>query len=84
MRNGNPSAKMNVIMRKIAHTEEIPQSSKSRAMVRSFKSCATDLRERAAVFDVIQITPFEKKGNMKVLKVVSRLLIRRRRRQSRH
>jgi hypothetical protein len=52
MRNGNPSAKMNVIMRKIANTEEIPQSSKSRAMVRSFMSCANDLRERATVFGV--------------------------------
>ena len=58
MRNGNPSAKMYVIMRKIAHTEEIPHSSKSRAMVRSFKPCATDLWERTAVFGVIQITPF--------------------------
>jgi len=72
-RNGNPSAKMNAIMRKIAHTDEIPHSSRSSAMVRSLMSRVADLRsERSTLFGLMLITPLKKGGKG----VVGRRLLR--------
>ena len=62
MRKGNPSAKMNVIMRKIAQTDEIPHSSRISAMVRSLMSLVADLRsDRTALLDFMLI-PLKKGG----------------------
>jgi hypothetical protein len=67
MRNGNPSAKMNVIIRKMAQTDEIPHSSSNSAMVRSLMSRVADLRsDRTSLLGLIQITPI-KKGRKEVI-----------------
>jgi hypothetical protein len=63
MRNGNPSAKMNAIMRKIAQTDEIPHSKRSNSMVRPLMSWVADLRsDRTALFGFMLISPRKKGG----------------------
>jgi hypothetical protein len=62
MRNGNPSAKMNVIMRKIAQTDEIPHSNRISAIVRSLMSRVDDLRsDRTSLLGLMLITPIKKR-----------------------
>jgi len=65
MRNGNPSAKINMIMRKIAQTDEIPHSNRSNSMVRPLMSWVADLRsDRPALFGFMLITPRKKGGGV--------------------
>jgi hypothetical protein len=54
---------MNMIMRKIAQTDEIPHSNRSNSMVRPLMSWVADLRsDRPALFGFMLITPRKKGG----------------------